>query len=61
MGTLDPLLDHTLFLYPRWLAAGNQAEIQIFPGAPHGFDAFPAPEGKQATQRIDAFLSRCVA
>ncbi len=61
VGTLDPLLDHTLFLYPRWLAAGNEAEIQIFPGAPHGFDAFPAPEGKQATERIDTFLSRCVA
>ncbi len=61
VGTLDPLLDHSLFLYSRWLAAGNEAEIQIFPGAPHGFDAFPAPEGKQATERIDRFLSRCVA
>jgi len=60
VGTLDPLLDHTLFLYPRWIAAGNQAEIQIFPGAPHGFDAFPVPEGKQATERIDAFLARCI-
>jgi len=61
VGTLDPLLDHTLFLYPRWLAAGSPAEIQIHPGAPHGFDAFPAPEGKRATATIDAFLSRCIA
>lgn len=61
VGTLDPLLDHTLFLYTRWLAAGSPAEIQIFPGAPHGFDAFPAPEGRLASERIDAFLSRCVA
>jgi acetyl esterase/lipase len=61
VGTLDPLLDHTLFLYPRWLAAGNEAEIQVFPGAPHGFDMFPAPEGKQAAERIDSFLAQCVA
>ncbi len=61
VGSLDPLLDHTLFLYPRWLAAGNEAEIQIFPGAPHGFDAFPVPEGKQATETIDGFLARCIA
>ncbi|MGH0029735.1 MAG: alpha/beta hydrolase, partial [Myxococcota bacterium] len=61
VGTLDPLLDHSLFLYPRWLAAGNQAEIQVFPGCPHGFDAFPVPEGQQATAAIDAFLTRCIA
>jgi len=61
VGTLDPLLDHTLFLHARWLAAGNEAELQVFPGAPHGFDAFPVPEGKQATQKIDDFMRRCVA
>ena len=60
VGTLDPLLDHSLFLFPRWRAAGSPAEIQIHPGAPHGFDAFPVPEGKQATETIDAFLSRCL-
>ncbi|MEM7411747.1 MAG: alpha/beta hydrolase [Myxococcota bacterium] len=61
VGTLDPLLDHTLFLYPRWVAAGRPAELQVFPGAPHGFDGFPVPEGLEATQVIDAFLARCVA
>jgi acetyl esterase/lipase len=61
VGTLDPLIDHTLFLYPRWIAAGNAAELQVFPGAPHGFDGFPTPEGQQATQVIDAFFERCFA
>lgn len=61
VGTLDPLLDHTLFLHARWLAAGAPAELQVHPGGPHGFDAFPVPEGRKATETIDAFLARCVA
>ena len=60
VGTLDPLVDHSLFMYSKWVAAGGEAEIQIFPGAPHGFDAFPVPEGKRATETIDAFLTRCI-
>jgi acetyl esterase/lipase len=60
VGTLDPLLDHTLFLYARWVAAGNPAELQVYPGAPHGFDLFPTREGEQATKAIDAFYDRCI-
>ncbi len=60
VGTLDPLVDHTLFLYARWVAAGSPAEIQVFPGAPHGFDAIPTPEGKAAQERMSAFLSTCL-
>ena len=60
VGTLDPLIDHTLFLYVRWVAAGNPAELQVYPGAPHGFDLFPTREGKQATKAIDAFYDRCI-
>lgn len=36
-GTLDPLLDDTLFMAARWEAAGNDAEIALHPGAPHEF------------------------
>jgi acetyl esterase len=60
VGTLDPLVDHPLFLYARWVGAGNTAEMQVFPGAPHGFEAFPAPEGKRALARMDEFLARCL-
>lgn len=56
VGTLDPLLDHTLFLYSRWAAAGNVAQLEVFPGAPHGFDAFPVPEGVEARRRMTTFL-----
>ena len=60
VGTYDPLLDHTLFLYPRWVAAGRQADLQVYPGALHGFDSFPVPEGIEATKRMDEFLARCL-
>lgn len=39
-GTSDPLIDDTLFMYARRIAAGNPAEIAIYPGATHAFDAF---------------------
>ena len=56
VGTLDPLLDDSLFMYQRWLAAGNQAELALYPGGIHGFNAFPSSLGKRAHQRIDSFL-----
>jgi acetyl esterase len=45
-GTLDPLLDDTLFMAARWQAAGagtGVAELQVVPESPHGFAAFPGP------------------
>jgi acetyl esterase/lipase len=61
VGTLDPLLDDSLFLYSRWIAAGNEAELAIYPGAPHAFNLFPMPLAGPANARIDAFLKRVVA
>ena len=37
VGTRDALLDDSLFMAPRWLAAGNVAELALYPGACHGF------------------------
>ena len=42
VGTRDALLDDTLFMHARWVAAGNNAELDIEPGAAHGFTLFPA-------------------
>jgi len=56
-GTKDALLDDTLFMHARWVAANNAAELAIYPGGAHGFTLFPNNLSKAATQRMDAFLN----
>ena len=56
VGTLDPFLDDSLFLYARWIAAGNEAELAVYPGAPHGFNIIGHPHASGANARIDTFL-----
>ena len=58
VGTRDALLDDTLFMHARWVAAGNPAELAIYPGGAHGFTLFPNDLAAGATARIDAFLNR---
>ena len=58
VGTLDPLLDDSLFLSQRWAAAGNQAELAVYPGGIHAFNAFPLEIGRQANQNQIDFLNR---
>ena len=58
VGTSDALLDDTLFMYGRWLAAGNAAELAIYPGGAHGFTLFPNKLAEQAEARMVAFLQR---
>jgi acetyl esterase/lipase len=56
VGTADALLDDTLFMHARWLAAENSAELAIYPGGAHGFTLFPNALAEQAAARMDAFL-----
>lgn len=58
VGTRDALLDDTLFMHARWVAAGNAAELAIHPGGAHGFTLFPNALAKAATARMDGFLNR---
>ncbi len=58
IGTCDALLDDSLFMYSRWIAAGNRAELAIYPGGAHGFIAFPFALAYAANERMDAFLAR---
>jgi acetyl esterase/lipase len=56
VGTLDPLVDDSLFMYGRWIAAGNPAELCVYPGGIHGFNMFPYALAQRANQRILEFL-----
>jgi acetyl esterase/lipase len=60
IGTLDPLLDDSLFMYARWMAAGNQAELAVYPGGIHAFNAFPLKAADRANQKIAEFISDAV-
>ncbi len=61
VGTYDPLLDDSLFMAQRWQAAGNEAEIEVYPGGVHGFVAFPIAIGAEARQRSTEFVAAAVA
>lgn len=56
IGTRDPLRDDSLFMYARWIAGGNKAELAVYPGGAHGFTAFPTKMGAAARARCEAFL-----
>jgi acetyl esterase len=58
VGTRDGLLDDSLFMYARYIVAGNRAELAIYPGGAHGFNFFPISIAEQANARMDAFLAR---
>ena len=58
VGTRDALLDDTLFMYARWVAAGNRAELAIYPGGVHGFTLLPSALATAANARCDRFLDQ---
>lgn len=57
VGTMDPLLDDTLFMAARWQAAGNRAELAVVPGGVHAFDCFDLEIAREAQRRQDDFLN----
>ncbi|GGY54258.1 alpha/beta hydrolase [Parvularcula lutaonensis] len=62
VGTLDPILDDTLFMAPRWLAAGNRTELEIYPGGIHAFDMIPGlPIAEAQKKRTYDFIASCFA
>ena len=60
VGTRDALLDDSLYMSQRWLAAGNVTERAVYPGGIHGFTLFPYALGREANRRIESFLARVV-
>jgi acetyl esterase len=58
VGTLDPLLDDTLFMEARWRAAGSDSILRVWPESIHGFDAFPMKMADAARAAIAEYLAR---
>ena len=58
VGTLDPLLDDSLFMDARWRLAGNDSTLRIWPEAIHGFNGFDLVLGRISDRDQFEFLSR---
>jgi acetyl esterase len=58
VGTLDPLLDDSIFMHARWIAGGNQAELGLYPGGTHIFERLPTNLAEKANNRIYDFIHK---
>ena len=61
VGSLDPLLDDSLFMAARWGAAGNEADLRVYPEAVHGFNLFPTGMARAANDAQHEFLRDAVS
>ena len=41
LGTADALLEDSMFMATRWMVAGGEAVVKLFPGTTHAFTLFP--------------------
>ncbi|NOY56805.1 MAG: alpha/beta hydrolase [Actinobacteria bacterium] len=57
VGDLDPLLDDTLIMGARWMAADNSTSVHVYPSSIHAFDAFPTPMAAIATDTIGRWIA----
>ncbi|KAF2812321.1 alpha/beta-hydrolase [Mytilinidion resinicola] len=57
VGSEDPLVDDTLLMGLKWMAAGAEAVVRVWPGCPHGFTAFPGfKPAEEAAEMVVGFL-----
>ena len=59
VGTADHLVDDSLFFAARWARAGNEAELLVYPNAPHACIGLPTVFEHWAP-RLEDFLGRCL-
>ena len=60
VGTKDPLVDDSLFLWARLRAAGVPAQLHLAPGGAHGFNFFPIPIASDAVAAHERLLTSFV-
>ena len=61
VGTDDSMLDDSLFMAARWQAAGNVAELQVYPEGTHLFMNLPTRMAAESWRRVAAFFERYLA
>ena len=60
VGAHDSVLDDSLFMAQRWSAAGNSADLEVYPEAPHIFMNLPTAMAAEARWRMSRFLAACL-
>jgi len=61
VGTADAVLDDTLFMASRWRASGVEAQLELYPEAPHLFMTYPTRMAAEARRRTLRFLRDRIA
>jgi acetyl esterase len=56
VGSIEPLVDDSLFMHSRWQAAGNTSQLAIYPGGIHGFNSFDGDLAFAANLGMAQFL-----
>jgi acetyl esterase len=60
VGSGDSVIDDSLFMAQRWRAAGNKADLEVYPESPHTFMNLPTAMAAEARWRVARFLAACV-
>lgn len=58
VGNEDAMLDDSLFLATRLLAAGVDCRLVVVPGAEHAFDTAPLPTAQAVVAQLDRFVAQ---
>jgi acetyl esterase/lipase len=56
-GTSDLLIDDSMMMAGRWLAAGNDAKLSLWPGGCHVFQHFDTEQARGSLAEMNMFLA----